>query len=47
MRLPEIPDVYIEKFPLLRMHTMKTPALIMFGTRDTNVPTGIRGIQSN
>jgi len=22
------------------MHTMKTPALIMFGTQDTNVPTG-------
>ena len=34
-----MPDVYIEKSPLLRMHTMKTPTLIMFGTRDTNVPT--------
>ena len=39
MHLPEMPDVYIEKSPLFRMHTMKTPTLIMFGTRDTNVPT--------
>jgi hypothetical protein len=39
MRLPEMPDVYIEKSPLFRMHTMKTPTLIMFGTRDTSVPT--------
>jgi hypothetical protein len=39
MRLPEMPDIYIEKSPLLRMHTMKTPTLIMLGTRDTSVPT--------
>ncbi len=36
MLLPEIPDIYIEKSPLFRMHTMKTPTLIMFGTRDTS-----------
>jgi dipeptidyl aminopeptidase/acylaminoacyl peptidase len=39
MRLPEIPDVYIEKSPIFRMHTLRTPTLIMFGTRDTSVPT--------
>ena len=43
MRLPEIPDVYIEKSPLVRMHKMKTPTLIMFGTRDTNVHTSTAG----
>ncbi len=32
-------DIYIEKSPLFRMHKMKTPTLIMFGTADTNVPT--------
>ncbi len=35
----EMPDVYIEKSPLFRMHTMKTPTLIMFGSQDTSVPT--------
>ena len=32
-------DIYIDKSPLFRMKEMKTPTLIMFGTRDTNVPT--------
>jgi dipeptidyl aminopeptidase/acylaminoacyl peptidase len=32
-------DLYIEKSPLFRIHTMKTPTLIMFGTKDRNVPT--------
>jgi dipeptidyl aminopeptidase/acylaminoacyl peptidase len=33
------PDTYIEKSPLFRMREMRTPTLIMFGTRDTSVPT--------
>jgi dipeptidyl aminopeptidase/acylaminoacyl peptidase len=35
----EDPKTYIEKSPYFRMRDMKTPTLIMFGTRDTNVPT--------
>jgi dipeptidyl aminopeptidase/acylaminoacyl peptidase len=33
------PVAYIEKSPYFRMRGMKTPTLIMFGSRDTNVPT--------
>lgn len=32
-------QVYVDKSPLFRMEEMKTPTLIMFGARDTSVPT--------
>ncbi|UCF04201.1 MAG: prolyl oligopeptidase family serine peptidase [bacterium] len=32
-------DTYIEKSPLFRMDDLATPTLIMFGTKDINVPT--------
>jgi hypothetical protein len=35
----DIPDTYIEKSPFFRLRDMKTPTLVMFGTRDTSVPT--------
>jgi dipeptidyl aminopeptidase/acylaminoacyl peptidase len=35
----EDPKTYIEKSPYFRMREMKTPTLIMFGSRDTSVPT--------
>ena len=35
----ERPDLYLAKSPLFRMHEMKTPTLIMFGSMDTSVPT--------
>ena len=35
----EDPKTYIEKSPIFRMRDLRTPTLIMFGTRDTNVPT--------
>jgi dipeptidyl aminopeptidase/acylaminoacyl peptidase len=35
----DIPEVYIEKSPFFRLRDMKTPTLVMFGTRDTSVPT--------
>jgi dipeptidyl aminopeptidase/acylaminoacyl peptidase len=35
----EDPKTYIEKSPFFRMAGMKTPTLIMFGSRDTSVPT--------
>ncbi|MDD3641972.1 MAG: prolyl oligopeptidase family serine peptidase, partial [Candidatus Krumholzibacteria bacterium] len=36
----EIPETYMEKSPLFRMHELRTPTLIMFGSQDTSVPTG-------
>ena len=35
----EDPKTYVEKSPYFRMREMKTPTLIMFGSRDTSVPT--------
>jgi dipeptidyl aminopeptidase/acylaminoacyl peptidase len=35
----EIPDVYVDKSPLFRMKDLKTPTLILFGEKDTSVPT--------
>jgi dipeptidyl aminopeptidase/acylaminoacyl peptidase len=35
----ELPEVYIDKSPLFRMQQLKTPTLIMFGEKDTSVPT--------
>ncbi|UCG50556.1 MAG: prolyl oligopeptidase family serine peptidase [Candidatus Latescibacterota bacterium] len=35
----ELPEIYVEKSPLFRMQQLKTPTLIMFGTKDTSVPT--------
>ncbi|MEW6455332.1 MAG: prolyl oligopeptidase family serine peptidase [Acidobacteriota bacterium] len=32
-------DYYIKKSPLFRMNKVKTPTLILFGDKDTNVPT--------
>lgn len=32
-------DVYIKKSPLFKVRKIKTPTIIFFGTRDTNVPT--------
>jgi dipeptidyl aminopeptidase/acylaminoacyl peptidase len=33
------PETYFQKSPYFRLREMKTPTLIMFGTRDTSVPT--------
>jgi dipeptidyl aminopeptidase/acylaminoacyl peptidase len=35
----EIPQVYVDKSPLFRIQNLKTPTLIMFGGKDTSVPT--------
>jgi dipeptidyl aminopeptidase/acylaminoacyl peptidase len=35
----EIPQVYVDKSPLFRIQNIKTPTLIMFGGKDTSVPT--------
>jgi dipeptidyl aminopeptidase/acylaminoacyl peptidase len=35
----EDPQLYLEKSPLFKMHTVKTPTLIFFGTIDRQVPT--------
>ena len=35
----DIPNVYVDKSPLFRMKDLKTPTLIMFGEKDTSVPT--------
>ncbi|MGD8415032.1 MAG: prolyl oligopeptidase family serine peptidase, partial [Candidatus Latescibacterota bacterium] len=35
----ELRDVYVDKSPLFRMQELKTPTLIMFGEKDTSVPT--------
>ncbi len=35
----EIPQVYVDKSPLFRIQNLKTPTLIMFGSKDTSVPT--------
>ena len=35
----ERPDYYIKKSPLFKMDRVKTPTIIFFGTKDTNVPT--------
>lgn len=35
----EKPEVYLAKSPLFRMKDLKTPTLIMFGSKDTSVPT--------
>lgn len=35
----EMPQVYLEKSPFFRLREMKTPTLVMFGSRDTSVPT--------
>lgn len=35
----DMPETYMRKSPLFRMHRMSTPTLILFGTEDTNVPT--------
>ncbi|MCP2519100.1 prolyl oligopeptidase family serine peptidase [Candidatus Aminicenantes bacterium AC-335-A11] len=32
-------DVYIKKSPIFRLDRVKTPTLILFGDKDTNVPT--------
>jgi len=35
----ERPKYYIKKSPLFKMKKVKTPTIIFFGTKDTNVPT--------
>jgi dienelactone hydrolase len=35
----DIPEVYLEKSPLFRIRELNTPTLIMFGGKDTSVPT--------
>jgi hypothetical protein len=35
----ELPEVYVEKSPLFRIEELKTPTLILFGSKDTSVPT--------
>lgn len=35
----ERPDYYIEKSPLFQMKKVKTPTILFFGNKDTNVPT--------
>jgi dipeptidyl aminopeptidase/acylaminoacyl peptidase len=35
----ELPQVYVDKSPLFQMKQLKTPTLVMFGEKDTSVPT--------